>query len=251
MRDLSPLLARWGRECQSWQLEQGLDLTTPISSHTTVVAMKFTLKVEADLVEDGEEVLLPAVIIASEGQVSSWRIEGTDFEKVHQIDNSLALGCSGSCFLTKKVTDFFESILEELDDTADSFDFSLSLRSKRNILGKMMESIPFWLARSASFLLVGYDPREKRCRIFKFNGANRGFALEAESYSGIGSGYEIVIGLLDQAADQVYSQDKATETIRNILATACRHDPFSSGTMRAIIITPFKAQEVILNGKED
>lgn len=246
MREISSLLARWGRECQSW--EQGLDLTTSISSHTTVVAMKFTLRIE---VEDGEEILLPAVIIASEGQVSSWRIEGTDFEKVHRIDDQLALGCSGSCFLTKKVIDFFESILEELDDTADSFNFSLALRSKRNFLGKMMESIPVWLARNVSFLLVGYDPRENRCRIFHLNGVDRGFALEAKSYSGIGSGHEVVMGLLGQAADQVYSQDKITGVIRDILATACKHDPFSSGTMRAIIITPFKAQEVILNGKED
>ena len=215
-----------------------------VRSRTTILAMKFNLKVKKSKDKDAETFEVPAVMIASDGRTTAYRVESDDSKKIRLVDEYTAIGTSGVCFLVHKLAKYLQLLVHHHDDNVDPADQRLTLRSKVDMLGhvvgQFVESV--W---PMGFVLVGYEPTENRCRIFSVG--SDGFAIDKGNFGGNGSGYEPVIGTLESYAGKTYTGRRVINVMKKILAVALKHDPYSGGTCRGIIITPIGYKEVDLN----
>ncbi|MBI5152839.1 MAG: hypothetical protein HZA36_00015 [Parcubacteria group bacterium] len=214
-----------------------------IHSKTTVLAMKFLLRVREDTKEK-KIFHVPAVIIASDGRTTAHRIESDVSKKIRLIDERTAIGSSGVCFLIHKIAKYLELEVRDYDDNVDPVEQRLTLRSKADKLGHIAGQFvgTDW---PIGFVLVGYEEHENRCRIFTVG--NDGFVIDKGDFGGEGSGYDPVIGLLKLYAGKEYTIRRVVNTMKRILKSALEEDQHSGGECRGIIITPIGYKEVSLN----
>jgi len=206
--------------------------------------MKFNLKVKRSKDKDAETFDVPAVIIASDGRTTAYRVESDNSKKIRLIDEYTAVGTSGMCFIIHRLAKYFQLLVHHHDDNVDPVDQKLTLRSKADMLGHIAGQFvdSGW---PMGFVLAGYEPNENRCRIF--NMGSDGFAMDKGDFGGDGSGYEPVIGLLGSYAGKTYTGRQIVNVMKKVLAVALKHDPFSGGKCRGVIITPIGYKEVDLN----
>ena len=216
----------------------------PVYSGTTILAMKFMLRVRQGKGDSAKVFEVPAVILASDGRITSFYIESDEGKKIRLIDERTAIGVSGVCFIIDKIAKYLQLSVRDYDDNVDPVDQRLTLRSKADMLGHTAEQFveSGW---PMGFVLAGYEAHENRCRIF--NVGSDGFVIDKGNSSGNGSGYEPVSGLLESYAGKTYSIRRVINVMKKVFKSAFKKDSHSGGRCRAVVISPLGCREVDLN----
>jgi|GEM_PF-3556475 len=215
-----------------------------VRSRTTILAMKFFLQVRDGEGEDVRTFKVPAVVIASDGRSTAYRVESDSTKKIRCVDERTAIAGSGIGYLCDQLSKYFQLSVRDFDDNIDPIDHRLTLRSKTEMLSNIVVRFTNW-DDSIGFILVGYEENENRCRIFEV--WQNGDVIDKGDFGGSGSGYDPVMGLLETYAGKTYTARKVVNVMRKVIKIALKHDPYSGGKCRAVIITPLGSEEVSLN----